>query len=224
MDSKHTKPIVSRRTRPAKPPLTREGIVATALDIIREKGVPGLSLRQIAAALDTGVASLYVYIANLEELHRLAFDLAMAAVTIPGGQERPWRERLKDLLFSYHATLSSYPGLAELALSTIFSGGNSLRIYDAMMGLLGESGIDDLRVVWGCDLLLSYVTAEAAEQCNWTKNDHAGVKRIRKSYEEVQESEYPMLFHLKAVLLSGDKKTRFSWSVDAILQGITSAS
>src|SRR4051794_14333618 len=58
----------SRRERPAKPPLSREAIVAAALDIARTEGVEALSMRRVAQALDTGAASLYVYVADRREL------------------------------------------------------------------------------------------------------------------------------------------------------------
>src|ERR1035438_7714296 len=45
--------IVSRRNRPAKPPLSRDGIVSTALHILDREGLPGLTLRRIAAARGT---------------------------------------------------------------------------------------------------------------------------------------------------------------------------
>ena len=58
--------IVSRRTRPAKAALSLERIVSTALEILEQEGLSGLSLRRAATALDTGPASLYVYLENLE--------------------------------------------------------------------------------------------------------------------------------------------------------------
>src|SRR5689334_6270924 len=53
MNREETRQIISRRTRPAKAPLSREVIVSTALDILRREGIAGLSLRKVAAALDT---------------------------------------------------------------------------------------------------------------------------------------------------------------------------
>ena len=44
----------STRDRPAKAPLSREVIVSTALHILDQDGLSGLSLRRVAAALDTG--------------------------------------------------------------------------------------------------------------------------------------------------------------------------
>ena len=58
----------SRRARPAKTALSRETIVDTALDIVRSEGIDALTMRRLAQALDTGPASLYVYVANQAEL------------------------------------------------------------------------------------------------------------------------------------------------------------
>jgi AcrR family transcriptional regulator len=51
---------ISRRERPAKPALTREGIVATALEVMRAEGLDRVTMRRLATELDTGAASLYV--------------------------------------------------------------------------------------------------------------------------------------------------------------------
>jgi AcrR family transcriptional regulator len=106
--------IVSRRNRPAKAPLSRDAIVSTALHILERDGLSGLSLRRVAAALDTGAASLYVYVANLEELHALMLDQALAAVQVTGAGSLPWRDRLKVFLLAYLHVLYNRQGLAQL--------------------------------------------------------------------------------------------------------------
>jgi AcrR family transcriptional regulator len=52
-----THEIVSRRSRPAKAPLSRDLVVSTALEILETEGLSELSLRRVAAAvLDPGPA------------------------------------------------------------------------------------------------------------------------------------------------------------------------
>src|SRR3954453_19067426 len=70
----------SRRERPAKPPLSRDALVAAALEIARTEGVDAVSMRRVAQALDTGPASLYVYVADRDELHELLFDAAIGRI------------------------------------------------------------------------------------------------------------------------------------------------
>ena len=45
--------IISRRSRPAKEPLSRELIVKTAYELLKEQGLEGMSMRKVAKALDT---------------------------------------------------------------------------------------------------------------------------------------------------------------------------
>lgn len=214
--------IVSRRNRPAKAPLSRDGIVSTALRILEQDGLAGLSLRQVAAALDTGAASLYVYVANLEELHALMLDQALASVRVPRAAGGHWRHRLKACLLSYLNVLYKRPGLAQLALSTIASGPNSLRVWEALLALLKEGGIDDLSAAWGIDLLILYVTSIAAEQSVRREGD-PGWGRVKNALSTISEKQFPRVFALKETLLSGSGDARGKWALDVIIDGISRA-
>ena len=101
----------SRRDRPAKPALSRDAIVDAALAIVREEGIDALSMRRVAQALDTGPASLYVYVANRDALWELLFDAALATVaTEPTDPER-WREQLHELAARIVQMMAvEYPG------------------------------------------------------------------------------------------------------------------
>jgi AcrR family transcriptional regulator len=217
--SEPSRNIVSRRNRPSKAPLSRDGIVTTALRILDRDGLAGLSLRRVAAALDTGAASLYVYVANLEELHALMLDRALAAVQVTEADSIPWRGRLKTFLMAYLHVLYKRQGLAQLALSTIAYGPNSLRIWDALLGLLKEGGVDDLRAAWGLDLLILYVTAIAAEQSVRRESDQ-GLGRVKNALSTISEKQFPLVFALRETLLSGGGETRGEWALDVIIDGI----
>ena len=95
---------ISRRERPAKPALTREGIVASAIKILRAEGLDKVTMRRLAQELDTGPASLYVYVRNVAELHGAILDelLAAAELRVDVGEElSDWRQQLITLLTSY---------------------------------------------------------------------------------------------------------------------------
>jgi len=194
-------------------------IVGTALDILERDGLAGLSLRRVAAALDTGAASLYVYLANLGELHALMLDQALAAVKLPEVPNLPWRDRLKGFLLSYLSVLYERQGLAQLALSTIACGGNALRVWETLLSLLKEGGVDDARAAWGVDLLTLYVTAIAAEQGNWRMNGE-GLGRVKEAVLSASAEEFPPVFAFREALLSGDGAARREWALDVITDGI----
>jgi AcrR family transcriptional regulator len=222
MEAVLSRPIVSRRSRPAKPPLSRDLIVASALQILDRDGLAGLSLRRVAAVLDTGAASLYVYLANLDELHALMLDQALSAVRLPNSRKSSWRHRLKAFLLSYLHVLYERRGLAQLALSTISSGPHTLRIWERLLGLLKEGGVEDAKAVWAVDLLTLYVTAVAAEKSNWRENGQ-GPGRVKDAIQSASAEEFPLVFASKKALLSGDAEVRLHWALDVLIDGIIGA-
>ena len=58
----------STRDRPAKAPLSEDAIVEVALAVLKSDGPEAVTMRRVAAALDTGPASLYVYVSGREGL------------------------------------------------------------------------------------------------------------------------------------------------------------
>jgi AcrR family transcriptional regulator len=161
-----TRPAGSRRERPAKPALTRAGIVAAALTVMRAEGLGRVTMRRLAAELDTGAASLYVYVRNTAELHAAMLeellgqiDLSPATVTDSGD----WRERLIAVLTSYTAILFEHPGLAQSALVTRPRGPAYFGLVDGILALLAAGGIPGRRASWAMDLLLHVATATAVE-------------------------------------------------------------
>src|SRR3954447_23011362 len=116
---------VSRRDRPAKAPLSRAGVVSVAMRIMRDEGLERVTMRRLAAELDTGPASLYVYVHNTAELHGALLDelLFTLELPVPG---TPWREGVAELLSGYTRMLFRQPSLARSVLTLRPSGPNYL--------------------------------------------------------------------------------------------------
>lgn len=213
--------VVSRRSRPAKEPLSRDIIVKTALELLKSEGATGLSMRKVAKALDTGPSSLYVYVANLQELSAYVLDAGLDQVVVPETQEGTWKTQLFDLLNAYLTVLYESPGLAELSLTTIPIGSHSLAITEYILQRLQEGGIRSTSAAWGVDLLLFYVSSVAFEQSSRVQKG-TKLHAIYAAYQSLDALRYPMLAGLKNEMFSGDTEARerFRWGLEVILQGI----
>ena len=62
---------------------TTDEIAAAALRIVDDSGVGALSMRSLAAALDTGPMTLYNYVADKEGLEELVVAAIVAEVALP---------------------------------------------------------------------------------------------------------------------------------------------
>src|SRR5688572_28822273 len=100
-------------------------------------------MRRVAQALDTGPASLDVYVADRDELMAEVYDLALAEVRVPGPADGDWRARLELLVGRAIATLGGHDDIALVAIARVPTGPHALRVLEAMMTLLRAGGIDD---------------------------------------------------------------------------------
>ncbi|MBB6673509.1 TetR/AcrR family transcriptional regulator [Cohnella nanjingensis] len=217
-----TRTPVSRRSRPAKDPLSQEVIVKTAFDLLEREGSSGLSMRKIAKALDTGPSSLYVYVKNLEELSTYVLDYGLGKLVLPPAADGSWQSNLFDALNAYLTVLYESPGLAELALTTIPIGPHSLALMEYILARLDEGGASSISAAWGVDLLLLYTASVAFEQ---TSRDRMGttLQTITETFRSLDPLRYPMIAALKDVMFSGDETgdlQRFRWGLEAILRGV----
>lgn len=221
MTNKHHQAPRSRRERPAKPALTRQGIIEVALTILRDEGLNKVTMRRIAEALDTGPASLYVYVRNTADLHAQILDALLAGVTQASLAEGTWRDRVKQVLTRYMLVLYEYPEIARMTLTMHLSGPNYLALLEHILALLQEGGMPDREAAWAVDLLLLYATANAAEHS--TRESSAQAADLDSTFVAVitgaDASRYPHVARLGNELFSGSGLERFQWGIDALLAG-----
>lgn len=205
-----------------KRPLSRDAVVVEALRQVRADGLKGMSLRRVAAALDTGPASLYAYVEDLDALRALVLDRALADVDTMARANASWRENVFHVLESYARTLAANSGIAQLAFGRVAIGPNALRIVEALLGFLEEGGIDDATAAWAVDLLVLYVTAIVAEHASGaaTESNDGPASHLVGG---VSESSHPRIHAARAHMLSGAPRERFDWALEVLVRGILEA-
>src|SRR3954452_14752960 len=94
-------------------PLTRERILAAALDLARREGPGALSMRRIAQELDVWPMSLYRHFRDRDELLDALAQEAAHDIATPGAG-RSWREDLFELVDRTHAAYAANPAGVRL--------------------------------------------------------------------------------------------------------------
>ncbi|MFF1833446.1 TetR/AcrR family transcriptional regulator [Streptomyces sp. NPDC058231] len=215
---------ISRRARPAKPALSRRWIVDTAVRIMRAEGLEKVTMRRLAQELDTGPASLYVYVANTAELHAAVLDALLGEVDLAGeGSWDGWRDQLLAVLTSYTLVLFEHPQLARSALVARPSGENYLRLVERVLDLLSRSSASREQAAWGVDQLLQNATATAAEQST-QEHGATGEKdwnALTRALHALDEATHPAIKAHMPALVSGSAGDRMRWSFDVLVSGIT---
>ncbi|OON82851.1 TetR/AcrR family transcriptional regulator [Streptomyces tsukubensis] len=215
----------SRRERPAKAALTYESIVATAVGLMATEGLQRVTMRRLAQELDTGPASLYVYVANTAELHAAILEELLGAVDLtPASEDGDWRDRLVRVLTSYTFVLFEHPALAHSALVARPSGPNYLALVESILALLYVGEVPDAQAAWGVDVLLQVATATAAEQS--TRARTAGAEEehnaLAATLRQASTETHPRIAALGEDLASGAPGLRLEWIFRSVINGVRS--
>ena len=78
--------------------------MAAAVEILQAEGLERVTMRRLAEKLDTGPASLYVYVRNTDELHAAILDELLGSVDLgpaAGSGDAGWREQLEWMLTAF---------------------------------------------------------------------------------------------------------------------------
>ncbi len=220
---------VSRRERPAKPALSLETILSAATELLDADGLDGVTMRRVAQRLDTGAASLYVYVRNRDDLLWLVWDRIAGDIEVPGPEAGDWRERTVQLVLNSIRNLTEHRDIALLGMAVIPLGPNSLRISEALLAILDGSGISRRARVWAVDLIALYIVATAAEAATREKRlqeDKPELERSQDILESLTPQAFPHLHDLRPefAALGTDTEARQRWMAEALVNGILSTS
>lgn len=193
-----------------------------AVRIMRSEGLQRVTMRRLAKELDTGPASLYVYVASTAELHAAILEEFLGAVDLrPVTAPGDWRDRLSSVLISYTGVLFEHSTLAHSALVARPSGPNYLALVEAVLTLLDEGGVPGDQAAWGVDVILQVATATAAEQSTLAEDSNAEDEHnaLARTLRDVSADTHPRIAALADDLVSGTPHQRLSWMFRAVVNG-----
>jgi TetR/AcrR family tetracycline transcriptional repressor len=189
--------------KPEAGPLTREGIIDAALNLLNQAGLNRLSMRKLADALGVQAASLYWHIRNKSELLQLMADKICEDMHWPEATDMPWRERVRGGMVSYRKALLRYRDSAEIFADTPPLTPHRLRLIESLYQTLRQAGLSREEVALSADLLNNYVIGFVMEEVRF-----AGQAEKRVG----DEAPSPEIL--------SDMEKRFRFGLDIILDGI----
>jgi AcrR family transcriptional regulator len=217
----------STRGRPAKSPLSEEAVVDAALAILQSDGLESVTMRRVAAVLDTGAASLYVYVSGREGLRQAMLDRVIATIEFEAPDRSRWRAQLHSLLQHLHHALVTHPGIAAMTLVDSPTTEAALWLTENLLGILLAGGIDPQDAAWACDMFVMLVTAVAREDDVRRPRGHSDdhdrreqVDEIYKTFAGLPPERFPFLSTHAAEMVAGDGDERFRFAVDVALDGV----
>jgi AcrR family transcriptional regulator len=214
----------STRDRPAKAPLSVDVVVDAALAILQSEGLEAVTMRRVAAALDTGPASLYVYVSGREGLLQSMLDRVIATVVLEPADPSRWRAQVHSLLQRMRRALAGHRGIAAMTLADSPTTEAVLRLIENLLAILLAGGIDPQDAAWACDIFVLLATAAAREDDvrhpQGGDSDADRREQVHRTLAGLPPDEFPLIVAHATQMVAGDGEQRFRFAIDIALDGM----
>jgi AcrR family transcriptional regulator len=207
--------------------ITREVVLAAALDIIDRDGVEGLSMRRLARALDRDPMILYRHAPNKAALLDGVAETVLAKLTVEA-TDPDWVGQLRSVARNYRALALAYPHVVPLLVTRPLATPLALRPHGTLRpledvlalltraGFTGPDALHIYRALFG--FLHGHVLNELQEVVD---NPDETDDLLRLGLYRLPIGEFPLLRSLAPVLASYDGAAELERGLDILLTGLT---
>lgn len=139
--------------------LTRDRVVAAALEVVREHGLDGLSMRKVAARLGVEAMSLYTHVRNKADLLDALYDDLLSRV--PEAGDGPWREEAERLARAFRDVLFAERACVPLIATRPATTPSSWAVAASAIDLLVDRGFTEDGAFYAFQTMFSFVVGHA---------------------------------------------------------------
>lgn len=124
---------------PRRTPLTRERVLAAAIQLADRDGVESISMRKLAPELDVEAMSLYTHVRNKDDLLDGMVDAVVGEIpTSADGVD--WKASLRGMALAARTVVLRHPWVPRIIETRTAPGPAILTYMNAVIGILREGG------------------------------------------------------------------------------------
>ena len=177
-------------------------------------------MRRVAAALDTGPASLYVYVPDREGLLQAMEDRIVAAVELETPDPARWRDQLHALLQRAREHWSITPASPPRPWPSRPGPNRRCCFVENMLGILLAGGLDPQDVAWAADIFALLVTTPPSRPTCATPTPSSRPPSSTRASPASPPERFPLITAHAARLVTGDAEQRFHVAIDFVVDGM----
>lgn len=201
--------------------LTREIVVAAALELVDREGLEALSMPRLARHLGTGVMTLYGHVANKADLVDALAERVLADMETAEGLPAQWDRGLAEHMRRLRHVVLRHPALGAVLATRGLTTPSVFRNLEAGLGLLRSAGFDRRTAVRIYYALLTYTLGFLAWEIPRTHRQPRGsyVRQWQSALAGLPATEYPTLHELADELPDAAAEDQFEAGLNALLRG-----
>jgi AcrR family transcriptional regulator len=212
--------------------LSRERIVAVAIELLDAHGEGGLTFRALTERLATGPGAIYWHVANRGELLVAATDAVVAAalaIEPAASPESSPQDRIRAVALGLFDGIEAHPWVAaQLSVSSYQS--TTPRILESVGRLVRALGVHQARQFTVASVLVEYILGAAGQNAaNTVRATTLGpdldrpafLDAVSNAWAELDPDDYSFIRSVAAQMRTHDDRAEFLAGITLVLAGIT---
>lgn len=222
-----------QRPRREQPSLSREQIVAEAVNLLDTDGIEALSMRKLGTRLNAGATSLYTHVSNKDELIELVVDEVYGEIQVPKPSSgTDWRPAALECATNVRAAILRHPWIASVLgeVGMAYLGPNMMRLNEETLELFQSAGFSPQRAEVALKTIWAYVIGTAATEAAWLtmlarsgREEQEWAERVAAIASQAMEP-YPRLRQLyveqSSAAANQTRLSNFDVGLEVILDGL----
>lgn len=201
--------------------LSREGILAAALQLVDSEGVEGLTMRRLAATLDVDPMAIYRHLPDKAALIEGVVALVFGDFQTPDLIEADWRANVRAFVTAYRRLAQTHPNLILYLITHVDASAPAvLAVGEFLATVLRQAGLTPLQVVTALNLIVDYLNGFVLGESSGRLGEPGEYADLYALLHSLPVDRYPAI---SAVYGALDEATLQAHSMDAlelILAGI----
>lgn len=183
---------------PPRKPLTRERVLAAALDLADEEGLEAVSMRRLGQELGVKGMSLYNHVGSKDEILDGMLELVASEIEVP--EDAPdWREAIRRSTTSARDAHVRHPWASVLSAARQSGGPAQMRRMDWLLRTLREAGFTPAVVYHAFHILDAYVLGFTALHTSFPYQGEELARRVQTFLANASLTDHPdLLDHAQA--------------------------
>lgn len=215
--------MAGRADSPKAPRLSRERVLAAAMQIADRGGLADLTIRALATELDAKPMSIYYYVENKDALLDALVDAVFEEIDLPD-PEGDWLEQMRRRAHSVRDRLRRHSWAIGLLESRTSPGPATLRHHDLVLATLRRAGFSPAQTAHAYAMIDSYVYGFAIQEAALPFDGPDSVGEIAEPIMSLMDSgAYPTLVEMAQdyYMRPGyDFAGEFDYGLDLILNAL----
>lgn len=142
--------------------ITRETLIAAALEIVDHDGIAALSMRRLGSELGVDAMAAYRHLPNKEALLDGVVEAVVTQIDLTVDPRLPWQQQLRMLIDADLRAMLAHPNVLPLIAQRPLTTPESLRLVEKALEILDGAGVPRHDALLAINVMGFMITSQAS--------------------------------------------------------------